>query len=83
MSDLPPSYSSVIDHASGPSHTDSTGHLQPQPVARNGIPPQARRSMEDEHRELPPGWIRRYDEGSQHQFFVDTEAKPPRSIWHQ
>jgi hypothetical protein len=38
--------------------------------------------MEDEARDLPEGWIRRYDTKEQHQFFVDTRAKPPRSIWH-
>lgn len=38
--------------------------------------------MEDERRALPHGWVRRLDERSQHQFFVDTLASPPRSIWH-
>lgn len=45
---------------------------------KNGIPPQSRRSMEDENRELPPGWIRQYDPQEHHQFFVDTTANPPR-----
>ncbi|TAQ83254.1 hypothetical protein B7494_g8423, partial [Chlorociboria aeruginascens] len=49
---------------------------------RNGIPPRDRRSMEDESRELPPGWIRQYDTQEHHQFFVETTASPPRSIWH-
>ncbi|KUJ15881.1 uncharacterized protein LY89DRAFT_550290, partial [Mollisia scopiformis] len=49
---------------------------------RSGIPPPARRSMEDESRELPPGWVRQYDSKSHHQFFVDTASSPPRSIWH-
>ena len=49
---------------------------------RNGIPPERRRSMEDENRPLPSGWVRQFDAQSQHQFFVDTTAKPPRSIWH-
>ncbi|CZT41805.1 uncharacterized protein RSE6_01595 [Rhynchosporium secalis] len=52
------------------------------PNARNGIPPHDRRSMEDEFRDLPSGWTRQYDEQSHHQFFVDTRANPPRSIWH-
>lgn len=47
---------------------------------RNGIPPQSRRSMEDEQRPLPDGWIRQYDRESHHQFFVDTSTD--RSIWH-
>ncbi|KAF1991734.1 hypothetical protein K402DRAFT_389115 [Aulographum hederae CBS 113979] len=49
---------------------------------RNGIPPQHRRSMEDEHRSLPSGWVRQFDSETLHQFFVDTKADPPRSIWH-
>jgi hypothetical protein len=32
-------------------------------------------------RELPPGWVRSFDAQEQHQFFVDTTANPPRSIW--
>lgn len=38
--------------------------------------------MEDEHRPLPEGWVRQWDDKEQHQFFVDTKANPPRSIWH-
>lgn len=38
--------------------------------------------MEDEHRSLPEGWVRQWDDKEQHQFFVDTKATPPRSIWH-
>ena len=38
--------------------------------------------MEDEGRPLPTGWVRQYDSKSHHQFFVDTKASPPRSIWH-
>lgn len=41
-----------------------------------------RRSMEDENRELPAGWVRQYDANAHHQFFVNTKADPPRSIWH-
>jgi hypothetical protein len=37
--------------------------------------------MEDEMRELPPGWVRSFDPESQHQFFVNIKADPPRSIW--
>ena len=49
---------------------------------RNGIPLHARRSMEDELRPLPRGWVREFDPETQHQFFVDTMSSPPRSIWH-
>jgi hypothetical protein len=48
---------------------------------RNGISAERRRSMEDENRPLPPGWVRQFDTQEQHQFFVDTTANPPRSIW--
>jgi hypothetical protein len=37
--------------------------------------------MEDEARDLPPGWVRSFDPQEGHQFFVDTTANPPRSIW--
>lgn len=47
----------------------------------HGMPLEARRSIEDEQRPLPEGWIRQIDPNSGHQFFVDTKAKPPRSIW--
>lgn len=38
--------------------------------------------MEDSARALPEGWVRQYDPQTHHQFFVDTRATPPRSIWH-
>jgi hypothetical protein len=57
--------------------TDGPGHR----TERNGIPPDRRRSMEDEMRALPPGWVRSFDPQEGHQFFVDTTADPPRSIW--
>ena len=38
--------------------------------------------MEDEGRPLPAGWSRQYDHTQHHQFFVDTNTDPPRSIWH-
>ncbi|KAG9016621.1 hypothetical protein FRB90_002782 [Tulasnella sp. 427] len=40
-----------------------------------------RMSMEDESRALPDGWIRQFDPGNAHHFYVDTRANPPRSIW--
>ena len=73
------------------STTDPTIPSEPPPPyevnakprkTRSGIPPVTRRSMEDEHRPLPPGWVRQYDQQEHHQFFVDTNADPPRSIWH-
>lgn len=37
--------------------------------------------MEDLHRPLPSGWIRQFDTQENHQFYVDTNCDPPRSIW--
>ncbi|KAF2268546.1 hypothetical protein CC78DRAFT_576031 [Lojkania enalia] len=73
--DAPPSY----EDATGPTRisTESPAAFR----ERNGIPPDRRRSMEDENRPLPSGWIRQFDPNEQHQFFVDTNADPPRSIW--
>lgn len=79
----PPTY----EDATGSSSTPSQGIRRVStdgPAARterNGIPPERRRSMEDEGRELPEGWARSFDVETQHQFFVDTRANPPRSIW--
>lgn len=73
-SEPPPSYEQVAGRG-------RTTNLQ-VPESRNGISPRGRRSMEDERRDLPAGWIRQYDDTSHHQFFVDTTKEPPRSIWH-
>ncbi|CAI6335189.1 unnamed protein product [Periconia digitata] len=81
--DAPPSYESAIGSSSAPQQgirrvpTDGPGARR----ARNGISPEARRSMEDLARPLPDGWVRSFDPEEQHQFFVDTKADPPRSIW--
>jgi hypothetical protein len=80
-SDAPPSYESVAGATPNPPirrvSTDGPGSR----TERNGIPPEHRRSMEDESRPLPPGWVRQFDTEEQHQFFVDTNANPPRSTW--
>ncbi|KAI5272352.1 hypothetical protein E4T47_04446 [Aureobasidium subglaciale] len=65
LGEAPPAYS----------RNDPTPHK-----TRNGIPPDHRRSMEDEAREVPEGWIRQYDPQSSHQFYVDTRTE--RAIWH-
>lgn len=59
----------------------STLKVPGQDDEKNGIPMSARRSMEDEGRPLPKGWVRTFDPASKHQFFVDTTKDPPRSIW--
>jgi hypothetical protein len=79
----PPSYEAATGSSSAPEpgihrvSTDGPGHRR----ERNGIPPDRRRSMEDEVRDLPRGWVRSFDPQEGHQFFVDTTADPPRSIW--
>ncbi|KAI3397429.1 hypothetical protein diail_10760 [Diaporthe ilicicola] len=84
----PPSYEEASSsRSSQPSHTagippQDTNNLTIPLRSRNGIPPEERRSMEDSARTLPDGWLRQYDPQTHHQFFVDTTATPPRSIWH-
>lgn len=91
-SEAPPSYaqatgssvSSSQPAASSSSNANASSRLE-VPGASNhgkgGIPDSYRRSMEDEMRPLPQGWVRTFDPQSQHQFFVDTTKDPPRSIW--
>lgn len=74
--EAPPPYSA----APGGSST-SNNHLTVPGNDRNGISAAHRRSMEDETRPLPEGWVRTFDPESEHQFFVDTSKDPPRSIW--
>jgi len=73
----PPPYARIDPTSTG--HDPAPSHLL---EPRNGIPPDVRRSMEDESRPLPQGWVRQFDQQSNHQFFVDTRKDPPRSIWH-
>ena len=83
-SDAPPSYDEVAGSSSGVGAGSSSrpaGSSIPY-KERNGIPPQTRRSMEDEGRPLPYGWIRQYDPENNHQFFVNTNVESPTSIWH-
>ncbi|KAF1963382.1 hypothetical protein CC80DRAFT_541318 [Byssothecium circinans] len=81
--DAPPSYETATGSSSTPTpgiqrvSTDGPASR----TSRNGIPPEHRRSMEDETRPLPEGWVRQFDPIEHHQFFVDTRADPPRSIW--
>ena len=77
----PPSYQAATSTGgTTSSRPTQSSHLE-VPGAKNGIPHDRRRSMEDELRPLPPGWIRQFDAKEGHQFFVDTKANPPRSIW--
>lgn len=76
MSDQPPSYAQATGSST------ASQHLQVPGARSDSIPPAQRRSMEDEARPLPEGWVRQYDHKSNHQYFVDTKASPLRSIWH-
>lgn len=64
-----------------PTYEQATGSSSLSHRDRNGLTPQQRRSLEDERRPLPEGWIRAWDPSNQHQFFVDTRTNPPRSVW--
>ncbi|KAJ9617112.1 hypothetical protein H2200_000833 [Cladophialophora chaetospira] len=75
----PPSYAQATGDSAAPKPKPSS-HLE-VPSAKNGIPAQARRSMEDLQRPLPEGWVRQYDPKENHQFFVNTKANPPQSHW--
>ncbi|KAF2805380.1 uncharacterized protein BDZ99DRAFT_490892 [Mytilinidion resinicola] len=77
-SEAPPPYSQVIGSASASTSQPTSRLTVP---ARNDIPAEHRRSMEDEARPLPKGWLRTFDPENEHQFFVDTNQDPPRSIW--
>ena len=76
--EAPPSYDAAT--SSNTTTHPSPSHLSPH-QNQHGIPPEYRRSMEDEGRPLPSGWLRQFDSEHHHQFFVDTNRDPPRSIW--
>ena len=80
--EAPPSYEQVSGCSRPAAATTTTG----QSSSHLGVPAHqdeaaARKSLEDMLRPLPKGWIRQYDPSSHHNFFVDTLANPPRSIW--
>jgi hypothetical protein len=79
----PPSYTQATGNSQPSSKTTGASHLQvPGSGNSSRVPIDRRRSMEDEARPLPAGWVRQFDSKEGHQFFVDTHANPPRSIWH-
>ncbi|KAK5114264.1 hypothetical protein LTR62_002515 [Meristemomyces frigidus] len=83
-SDAPPSYTQATGKASATHRPADSSHLNvpgASSSSRHGIPMDRRRSMEDEHRPLPKGWVRSFDPQTEHQFFVDTTQDPPRSTW--
>lgn len=82
--EAPPSYEQVSG-SSRPAAATTSANAAASGSSHLGVPKQdeaaVRKSMEDMLRPLPKGWIRQYDPSTQHNFFVDTQAKPPRSIW--
>lgn len=88
--EAPPSYDQVSGSrpsATTTTTTSSSAAAGTSSTAGNtlGVPHDdavtARKSMQDMLRPLPKGWIRQYDPSTHHNFFVDTLANPPRSIW--
>ncbi|GAA5946925.1 hypothetical protein JCM10213_002901 [Rhodosporidiobolus nylandii] len=90
--DPPPAYSAQQDasHLGVPSRhrrTDSSASNSDWTASSDGhgddgvIPAEARRDIIDEQRPLPENWRREWDPKSEHFFYVDTKASPPRSIW--
>src|SRR6202044_1900790 len=77
-----PSTASSSTHQNTATSSTTTKSSKNNPEIEHVIPPQSRRSMEDEGRPLPYGWIRQLDAKTHHQFFVDTNVEPPPSIWH-
>lgn len=39
-------------------------------------------SSESVERPLPEGWVRRLDKRTNRTYYIDTNANPPRAIWH-
>jgi len=80
----PPSY----DSATGPSTSTpaATQQQPPQQAQQHAQQPsegnqQQERDIENEDRPLPPGWVPQFNAQYDRFFFVDTFAKPPKSIW--
>lgn len=82
--EAPPTYTEATGSSAASTSTggNASSHLNvPGASSSSSVPDAYRRSMEDEARPLPKGWVRTFDPESEHQFFVDTTANPPRSIW--
>ncbi|KAL1864954.1 hypothetical protein VTK73DRAFT_5583 [Phialemonium thermophilum] len=87
MNSPPPTYEEAVRSGSRratpePGRRPGTASSADTDDDMDQIPSLARRSMEDETRPLPPGWVRSFDPETCHQFFVDTTQDPPRAIWH-
>ncbi|KAF2760465.1 hypothetical protein EJ05DRAFT_462532 [Pseudovirgaria hyperparasitica] len=83
--EAPPSYTEATGSSAPPTSNPTSSHLEVPGASSSSnsrIPDEYRRSMEDEGRPLPKGWVRTFDPDSTHQFYVDTTRDPPRSIWN-
>jgi len=70
--------------ALGRTRSNSAGSLTAssgEDDGERGLSTEERVDMEDSFRELPDGWRREFDPSTEHFFYVDTKASPPRSIW--
>merc|ERR1712029_811538 len=65
--EAPPPYEQAAGSSSKPNQ-DASGHLAipGSSSSHGGIPPASRRSMEDEGRSLPEGWVRTFDPKTPH-----------------
>ncbi|KAK0290702.1 hypothetical protein LTR35_000134 [Friedmanniomyces endolithicus] len=85
----PPSYSSATGSSKPQTSNYNAGRTDNSHLGVPGasssshqiMPTDRRRSMEDEMRPLPKGWVRSFDPHSSHHFYVDTTKEPPQSIW--
>lgn len=65
----------VIPQSTGASAAEAAAAGQQAFFAPEGPPPAY------DERELPAGWVREFDPKTNRHFYVDTLAKPPKSVW--
>jgi len=75
MSISPKMTETVIPQSTGASVAEAAAAGQQAFVPPQGPPPAY------DERELPAGWTREFDPKTNRHFYVDTLAKPPRSVW--
>ncbi|WRT68629.1 uncharacterized protein IL334_005607 [Kwoniella shivajii] len=66
-------------HRRNPSDVSDVSDLTDEETLLDPKEVETRRSMDDEQRDLPDGWVRCFDPKSQHAFYVDEKTK--RSSW--
>ncbi|GAA5976106.1 hypothetical protein JCM21900_006778, partial [Sporobolomyces salmonicolor] len=70
-----------LSHRRSSSGASSQTFSSAEEEDESGIPSDERRSMDDAMRPLPEGWRREFDPTTEHFFYVEVTANPPRSIW--